>query len=82
MVVSLPYLKISLGQLTCCDTSWPENVKGRPEICSLVHRIHQEREVAAGVVHEEEEDGDGRRSDLGRNNLDHDGEQDGEPSLS
>ena len=68
--------------LTSCNTSGPENVECCPEICSLVDGFHQERDVAAGVVHQEEEDGDGRRSNLGWNDLHHDGEQDGEPGLS
>ena len=68
--------------LTSSHESGEEDVERGLEGGLLGQQGHEGGEVATNVVHQEEEDPDAGRPDLSGNNLDNDGEEHREPSLS
>ena len=76
------YRMLAMTTLTDGDEGGVKDVEGLPVANGLGHGIDQDGDVAAGVVHEEQEDPQDGRLDGGGDDLNQDHEQDAEPGLS
>ena len=72
---------INGSRLTGSDHSWEEDVERRPVVVELWDGIHENGQVPANVVHDEEEDADADRAHVHRHDLHDHREQHREPSL-
>jgi hypothetical protein len=68
--------------LTCAYRPRKEYIESSPIVGDILEQLHEDGQVSADAVHDEEKDTDAHRANVPRHNFNNHCEQNGEPSFS